>query len=64
MGQTPIDAVALVRRIRDAHAEELSDASPEERIEFYRQRAKRLHERLVERHPALEIDPVPPDERR
>ena len=37
---TPIDAVRLVRRIRDAHHEELRGASREERIAFYNSKVR------------------------
>ena len=42
MEKTPqtIDAVRLVRRIRDAHYEELKGASRAERIAFYNSRAR------------------------
>ena len=43
---TDIDAVALVRRIREAHHEELKDASSSDRIRFFRERAERLHRSL------------------
>ena len=46
MATTEIDAVALVRRIRDAHHEELKDATSAERIRFFRERAERLHRSL------------------
>jgi hypothetical protein len=48
------DAVAMTRRIRDAHAEQLSGATPEERIRFYREKAKRLHAALAKdrKHPS------------
>ena len=47
------DAVAMTRRIRNAHAEQLSGATPEERIRFYREKAKRLHSALAKdrQHP-------------
>lgn len=35
-----IDAVRLVRQIRDAHHEELKGASKEERIAFYNSKAR------------------------
>lgn len=40
------DAVAFTRQVRDAHHEQLKDASPEERIRFYRDKARQLHEEL------------------
>jgi hypothetical protein len=48
MEPTQVDAVAMTRRIREAHAEQLKDASPEERIRFYREKARRLHASLAE----------------
>lgn len=36
-----IKAVEMVRRIRDQHYELLKDATPEERIAFYREAAER-----------------------
>jgi hypothetical protein len=46
MKKKTFDAVAMTRRIRDAHAERLADATPEERIRFYREKAQRLHAEL------------------
>ncbi|HEU4556458.1 MAG TPA: hypothetical protein VFS20_01370 [Longimicrobium sp.] len=48
MEPTQIDAVAMTRRIREAHAEQLKDASPDERIRCFREKARRLHASLVE----------------
>jgi len=42
MKKTTINAVEMVRRIRDAHYEQLRDKSPEERIAFYRAKARLL----------------------
>jgi hypothetical protein len=42
-----IDAVAMTRAIRDAHHEALKNATPEERLRFYREKAKRLQERTA-----------------
>ena len=47
MEPTQIDAVAMTRRIRETHAEQLADTTPEERIRFYREKARRLHESLA-----------------
>jgi hypothetical protein len=47
MEKKDFDAVAMTRRIRDAHAEQLRGATPEERIRFYREKAKRLHAGLA-----------------
>ncbi len=46
MQKKPFDAVETVRRIRDTHYEALKDATPEQRIQFYREKARRLHEEL------------------
>ncbi len=43
-----IDAVAMTRRIRDAHHEQLKDASPTERIRFFREKARRVHAMIEE----------------
>ena len=40
MKKTTIKAVEMVRRIRDAHYEQLRDKSPEERIAFYRAKSR------------------------
>jgi hypothetical protein len=40
------DAVAFTRQIRDAHHEQVRDATPEERIHFYMEKARQLHEEL------------------
>ena len=37
-----IDAVAMTRSIREAHAEQLRGSTPAERIRFYREKAARL----------------------
>lgn len=49
MEKTPVDAVGMTRRIREAHAEQLKNASVEERIAFYREKARRLHEELAQK---------------
>jgi hypothetical protein len=46
MKKKPFDTVAFTRQIRDAHHEQLKDATPEERIRFYRDKARQLHEEL------------------
>jgi hypothetical protein len=46
MKKTPINAVEMVRRIRDAHYEQLRGKSPEERIAFYRAKARLLQTRV------------------
>jgi len=50
MTKIQINAVGMVRAIRDAHYELLKDKSPEERMAFYRKKARRFHANL----PALE----------
>lgn len=45
-GPEQVNAVEMVRAIRDRHYEMLRDKSPEERRQFYREQACRLHERL------------------
>ena len=42
MEKIEIKAVELTRRIREAHAEELRGATREDRIRFYREKAKQL----------------------
>ena len=45
--KTTIKAVEMVRRIRDAHYEQLRDKSPEERIAFYRDKARSLQAEIA-----------------
>jgi len=42
MKKTTINAVETVRRIRDAHYEQLRGKTPEERIAFYRAKARKV----------------------
>jgi hypothetical protein len=51
MKKKTFDAVAMTRRIRDAHAEQLADATSGDRILFYREKAQRLHAELGHRKP-------------
>jgi hypothetical protein len=46
MKKKPFDTIAFTRQIRDQHHEQLKDATPEERIQFYRDKARQLHEEL------------------
>jgi hypothetical protein len=47
MPQSPgIKAVEMTRHIRDAHAAQLEGKTPEERIAFYREKARLLHTKL------------------
>jgi len=45
MGE-PIKAVDMVRSIREAHYAEIKDLSPEEKIRFFREKARALHSEL------------------
>jgi len=47
MKKKAFDAVEMTRRIRDAHAEQLSGVTPEERLRFYPEKARRLHATLA-----------------
>jgi hypothetical protein len=58
MKKTTIKAVGMVRRIRDAHYEQLRGKSPEERIAFYRAKAGVLRAEIAaqrEKQPAGEV---------
>jgi hypothetical protein len=57
MEKKAIDAVAMTRRIRDAHYEQLKNATAAERIQFFREKARRVHAAIDEQpttpsHPA------------
>lgn len=45
-GPDKINAVELVRSIRDAHYEQLKDLSTQEKIAFFRAKARTLHAEL------------------
>ena len=47
MKKKTIKAVEMVRRIREAHYEQLRDKSPEERIAFYRAKSRELHAKIA-----------------
>jgi hypothetical protein len=47
MKKTTIKAVEIVRRIRDAHYEQLRGKSPEDRIAFYRAKASLLQAEIA-----------------
>lgn len=53
MEKKTIDAVAMTRRIRDAHCEQLKDATAAERIQFFREKARRVQG-------AIDAPPVTP----
>jgi hypothetical protein len=44
----PVDAVAMVRKIRDAHYERLENKSVAERLAFYREESRKLRNELGE----------------
>jgi hypothetical protein len=46
MNELKIKAVEMVRSIRDAHYEKLKELSPQEKIAFFREKARRLHAEL------------------
>ena len=46
MPEPQIKAVEMVRRIRDAHYEQMKDLSPQEKIAFFRAKARKLHAML------------------
>lgn len=64
MEPTQIDAVAMMRRIRDAHAEQLKDATPEERIRFFREKAHRVHAALADQISVAAADTTRANQRR
>ena len=46
MSEPQMKAVEMVRGIRDAHYERLKNSSPQEKIAFFREKARRLHSEL------------------
>lgn len=46
MGELKIKTVEMVRSIRDAHYEELRERSPQEKIAFFREKARTLYAEL------------------
>jgi len=61
MKKTTIKAVEMVRRIRDAHYEQLRGKSPEERIAFYRAKARLLQAQVTterQERPTDELRPA------
>lgn len=58
MEKTEFRAVEMTRQIRAEHAEHLRDAAAEERIRFYREKARRLHAEL-EASPSADSCPTP-----
>jgi hypothetical protein len=49
----------MTRRIRDAHHEQLKDASAAERIRFFREKARRVHASIDEQ-PVTPSNPAKP----
>ena len=43
MAEHEVKAVEMVRSIRDAHYEKLKGLSPQEKIAFFREKARALH---------------------
>ena len=56
MKKTTIKAVEMVRRIRDAHYEQLRGKSSEERIALYRAKARLLQDELMSQREEQPID--------
>jgi hypothetical protein len=48
MPEPQIQAIQMVRTIRDAHYEKLKGRSPQEKIAFFREKARALHNELTE----------------
>ena len=46
MPEPQIKAVEMVRSIREAHYEKLKDLSPQEKVAFFREKARKLHAEL------------------
>ncbi len=46
MSELRIKAVEMVRNIRETHYEKLKDSSPQEKIAFFREKARKLHAEL------------------
>jgi len=60
MKKTTIEAVETVRRIRDAHYEQLRGKSPEERITFYRAKARLLQAQVATQPQEQPVDELQP----
>lgn len=63
MREPVIKAVEMVRSIREAHHEKLKDLSPQEKIAFFREKARALHAELGRPEELLE-DPAPTTDNR
>jgi len=60
MQESEIKAVEMVRSIRDAHYEVLKDLTPQERVAFYREKARALHDELGRPEELLQAPTLPP----
>ena len=60
MKKTTIEAMETVRRIRDAHYEQLRGKSPEERIAFYRAKAHLLQVQVETQRQEQPVDKQQP----
>lgn len=58
--QLKIRAVEMVRSIREAHYERLKALSPQEKIAFFREKARRLHTELGRPEKALDSSTAAP----
>jgi hypothetical protein len=61
--QLQIKAVELVRGIRDVHYERLKEAAPQEKIAFFREKARRLHTELGRPEELLDNSTPAPSEK-
>ena len=52
MKKTEIKTLEMIRRIREAHYEQLKGKTPQERIAFYREKAQKMNARVKARLPA------------
>lgn len=50
MKKTTIKAVEMMRRIRNAHYEQLRGKSPEQQIAFYRAKSRELQFKIAAQH--------------
>lgn len=55
-----IKTVELVRSIREAHYEKIKDLSPQEKIAFFRAKARALHAELGRPEELLDSSPPAP----
>jgi hypothetical protein len=60
MQESEFKAVEMVRSIRDAHYQTLERLTPQERIAFYREKARALHVELGKPEALLQDPTRPP----